>query len=65
MVQKQDAHYFVRFSNGTNHLTTELLASLDHFIYKQTPCEVNKIPSPRMSPFTLNTGKLTIRDLED
>ena len=32
---------------------------------KETPCEVTKITSPRLSWFTLNISKQTIRDLED
>ena len=33
MVQKQDGPCFVWFSNGLAHQKTELLASLDCFIY--------------------------------
>ena len=34
MVQKQDGHLFVWFSNVPYNWKTKFLASLDHFIYK-------------------------------
>ena len=35
LFQKQDGSHFVLFFNGSDHWKTKLLASLDHFIYKQ------------------------------
>ena len=35
------------------------------FLIKETPCEANKISYPKLSYFTLNISKYTIRKLED